>query len=345
MRCLQCHEEGTAMENALLFSNNIISTCGVPKIIISDGDPKLTSEFWTNLYDMLGTKLAFSTAHHPQTDGLAERMIQTMVDILRRFCAYRMEYKDHEGYTHDWVTLLPAVQLAYNTSQNSATGKTPALVEKEWNPLFPVDHLKKNLLTIHPTGKDIHEMWKRACDTAAKCISEAKEYNKQRWDETHMEPDFKEGEQVLVSTLISNNLEGPKKMRDLFIGPFTIIRLIGKNAVEFKLREEFSRKHPVFPVTLVKPYFQTEEDKVPSRRRNPTPPEIVEVEDSPGPISKIIRARKIRLNGKDQRQYLVRFKNQTADKEKWVAEDAIPDGNLHFKRFRALQRTEKSHQL
>ncbi|MBW0468769.1 hypothetical protein O181_008484 [Austropuccinia psidii MF-1] len=51
-------------------------------------------------------------AFHPQTDGLAERMIQTMEDILRRFCAYGMEYKDHEGYNHDWVTLLPAVQLA-----------------------------------------------------------------------------------------------------------------------------------------------------------------------------------------------------------------------------------------
>ncbi|MBW0493677.1 hypothetical protein O181_033392 [Austropuccinia psidii MF-1] len=66
-----------------------------------------------------------------------------MEDILRRFFANGMEYKDHEVYTHDWVMLLPAVQLAYNTSQNSTTGKTPALVEKGWNPLFPVDSLKK----------------------------------------------------------------------------------------------------------------------------------------------------------------------------------------------------------
>ncbi|MBW0491531.1 hypothetical protein O181_031246 [Austropuccinia psidii MF-1] len=91
-------------------------------------------------------------------------------------------------------------------------------------------------------------------------------------------------------------------MKDAFVGPFTIIRLIGKNSVEVKLTEEFSRKHPVFPVSLVKPYFQTEEDKFPSRRRNPIPPEIVEVEHSVGPVSRIIRARKIRLNGKDQRQ-------------------------------------------
>ncbi|MBW0569545.1 hypothetical protein O181_109260 [Austropuccinia psidii MF-1] len=78
MRCLPCHKEDTAMETALLFWNNIMSTCGVPKIIISDRDPKFTTEFWTNLYYMLGTKLAFFTAYHPQADGLAERMIQTM---------------------------------------------------------------------------------------------------------------------------------------------------------------------------------------------------------------------------------------------------------------------------
>ncbi|MBW0540586.1 hypothetical protein O181_080301 [Austropuccinia psidii MF-1] len=142
-----------------------------------------------------------------------------------------------------------------------------------------------------------------------------------------MEPDSKEGDQVLVSTLNFNNLKGPKKMRDSFLGSFTIVRLVGKNAVEVKLTEEFSRKHPVFP------------------EEEPHTTEIVELEDSPGPVSKIIRARKIRLNGKDQRQYLVRLNNQTADKDKWLAEDTIPDGNLHLRRFRASRRTEQSHQL
>ncbi|MBW0492806.1 hypothetical protein O181_032521 [Austropuccinia psidii MF-1] len=159
-----------------------------------------------------------------------------------------------------------------------------------------------------------------------------------------MEPDFKEGDQVLVSTMSFNNLKGPKKMRDSFLGPFTIIQLIGKNAVEVKLTEEFSRNCPFFPGSLVKPYFQTEEDEFPSRKKNPTPPEIVEVEDSPGPVKKIINARKIRLNGKDRRQYLVRFNTQTADKDKWLAEDSIPDGNLHLRIFRASRRTEQSHQ-
>ncbi|MBW0530315.1 hypothetical protein O181_070030 [Austropuccinia psidii MF-1] len=105
--------------------------------------------------------------------------------------------------------MIPAFQLAYNPSQHSTTGKSPSLVEKGWNPLFPVDHLKKSLLTIHPTAKDFHDMLKRVFDTAAKCIAEAKKYNKQRYDKTNIEPDFKEGDQVLVSTINFNNLKGP----------------------------------------------------------------------------------------------------------------------------------------
>ncbi|MBW0562663.1 hypothetical protein O181_102378 [Austropuccinia psidii MF-1] len=125
-----------------------------------------------------------------------------------------------------------------------------------------------------------------------------------------MEPGFKEGDQVLVSSLNFNNLKGPKNMRDPFVGPFTIIKLIGKNSVQVNLTEEFSTKHPVFAVSLVKPYSQTEDDKFPSRKKNSTPPEIVEVEDSPGPFKRIIMARHIRLNGKDHRKYLVGFENQ-----------------------------------
>ncbi|MBW0516240.1 hypothetical protein O181_055955 [Austropuccinia psidii MF-1] len=71
VRGILCHKEDKAMDTALLFWNNIISTCGAPKIIISDRDPKFTSEFWTNLCDMLGTKFSFYIAYHPQTDGLA----------------------------------------------------------------------------------------------------------------------------------------------------------------------------------------------------------------------------------------------------------------------------------
>ncbi|MBW0510691.1 hypothetical protein O181_050406 [Austropuccinia psidii MF-1] len=280
LRCLTFHKEHTGMDTDLLFCNSIIPTFGVPKIIIT---------------------------YHPQTDGLAERMIHTMEDIIRIFCACGMEYKDHEGYTHEWVILLLAIQLAYNRSQHSTKGKSLSLVEKGWNPLLLVDHLNKNLPAIHPTAKDFDDMWNRACDTDAKCIAEANEYNKQRYDKTYMESD-------------------------------------SKNAVEVRLTEEGFRKHPVFPVNLVKPYFQTGEDKFPSRNKTYTSKDIFEVDHFPGPVKKIIKSRKIILSGKDHKKYLVMFKNQTEDKDKWLVEDSIPDGNLHLRRLRASRGDEKSHQ-
>ncbi|MBW0491148.1 hypothetical protein O181_030863 [Austropuccinia psidii MF-1] len=72
-----------------------------------------------------------------------------------------------------------------------------------------------------------------------------------------------------------------------------MMRFIGKNAVEVKLTEQFSTNYPVFPVSLVKRYHQTGEDKLPSRKKGHTPQGIVEVEDFPSPVKKIIKARNI----------------------------------------------------
>ncbi|MBW0588236.1 hypothetical protein O181_127951, partial [Austropuccinia psidii MF-1] len=90
--------------------------------IISDRDSKFTSALWT--------KLSFSTAYHPQTDGLAEKMIKTLEDMNRRFCAYGLEFKYSDDFTHDWCTLIPASELAYNTSVHSLPGQTLAMLEK-----------------------------------------------------------------------------------------------------------------------------------------------------------------------------------------------------------------------
>ncbi|MBW0529344.1 hypothetical protein O181_069059 [Austropuccinia psidii MF-1] len=221
-------------------------------------------------------------------------MIQTMEEIIRRFCEYGMEYKDYAEYIHNWVTLPPQIQLAYNTRKHSTTRISPSLVEKGWNHLFPVDHLKKNILNIHSTAKHLHDMWKKECDTALRCIAEEK--------------------------------------------------LIGKTAVEVILTKEFSRKHLVFSVSLVRTYHQTGEDKLPLGNKSHTPQDIVESEDFPVLVNKIMKARKIRLNGKEHKQYLVRFNNQTATKDKWLAEDAIPDGDLHLRLLRASRRAENSHE-
>ncbi|MBW0531266.1 hypothetical protein O181_070981 [Austropuccinia psidii MF-1] len=85
---LPCHKDDTAMNTALLIWNRVISHTSLFKNIIIDRDTEFESALWTNLHRILGTKLSFSTAYHPQTDGLAERMIQTFEEMIRRFCAY-----------------------------------------------------------------------------------------------------------------------------------------------------------------------------------------------------------------------------------------------------------------
>ncbi|MBW0510015.1 hypothetical protein O181_049730 [Austropuccinia psidii MF-1] len=124
---LPCHKADTAMDTALFLWSRVISHTGLFKNITSDRDPKFKSALWTNLHRFFGTKLSFSTAYHPQTDGLAERMIQTLEEMIRRFCAYGLEFKDSDGFTHDWCTLIPALKLAHKTSVHSSTGQTPAI--------------------------------------------------------------------------------------------------------------------------------------------------------------------------------------------------------------------------
>ncbi|MBW0549896.1 hypothetical protein O181_089611 [Austropuccinia psidii MF-1] len=112
---LPSHKDDTAMDTAIMIWSKGISHTGLFQNIISDRDPKFTSALWTNLHNLFGTKLSFSTAYHPQADGLAERIIQTLEDMIRRFCAYGIEFKDSDLFTHDWGTLIPAVELAYET--------------------------------------------------------------------------------------------------------------------------------------------------------------------------------------------------------------------------------------
>ncbi|MBW0526999.1 hypothetical protein O181_066714 [Austropuccinia psidii MF-1] len=133
-------------------------------------------------------------------------------------------------------------------------------------------------------------------------------------------------------------------MRDSCVGQFTIIGLIGKNAVEVSLAEEFSMKHPVFPVSLVKPYYQKDYEKFPNRKQIVTHEKMVEEDDSPGPVKKIIKARKIRINGKGNRKYLFRINNQPENKDRRLSEKDIPDGKILLNRLRASRRTEESHQ-
>ncbi|MBW0584163.1 hypothetical protein O181_123878 [Austropuccinia psidii MF-1] len=257
---LPCHKDVTAMDTALLLWSRVISHTGLFGNIISDRDPKFTSALWKNLHRFFGAKLSFSTAYHPQTDGLAERMTQILEDMIRRFCAYGLEFKDSLGFTHDWCNLIPALELAYKTSVHSSTGQTPAMLEKRWNRRLPADTLRKDLIEIRPKASSFKIMLDKVKHHARQSMNDAFDYAKQKWDKSHKVPDFKVGDLVLVSTLNFNNIKGPKKPKDYYVGPFVIVALHGTNSVQVELSGEFENKHPTFPVSLMKPYKPTDKN-------------------------------------------------------------------------------------
>jgi hypothetical protein len=288
---------------------------------------------------MLETKLAFSTAYHPQTDGLAERMIQTLEDMVRRFCAYGLEFKDNDGYTHEWVSLLPILELAYSTSIHSTTGKAPAILEKGGLPNLPKDFIRKDAVDIHPTAGTYGKIFEKARIHAEQCIKDSVAYNKERWDKTHKEPEFQIGDQVLISTANFTNLAGPKKMRDSFAGPFVIKKLHGKNAVEVILTGEFSRKHPTFPVSLIKPYNKPDTSRCSliQQVRVVIPP--LEKPPKSKFIHKILREKRLRVDNRDVKMYLARYKGFGADQDEWLLEKDIPEAPVLLRQFRSDKRT------
>ena len=90
---------------AQIYINEIVNLHGVPTSVVSNRDPRFTSKFWESLHKALGTNLSFSTAFHPQTDGLSERTIRTLEDMLR---AYVMDFKG------SWEKYLSLVEFSYN---------------------------------------------------------------------------------------------------------------------------------------------------------------------------------------------------------------------------------------
>ncbi|KAK1608397.1 hypothetical protein QYE76_032070 [Lolium multiflorum] len=59
----------TAPKVARVFVDNVVKLHGMPHSITSDRDCIFTSHFWKKLFAAVGTKLQYTTAYHPQTDG------------------------------------------------------------------------------------------------------------------------------------------------------------------------------------------------------------------------------------------------------------------------------------
>ncbi|MBW0511456.1 hypothetical protein O181_051171 [Austropuccinia psidii MF-1] len=233
-------------------------------------------------------------------------MSQTLEEMIRRFFAYGLELKYSDGFTPDWCTLILALELAYRTSIHASTGKTPAMLEKGWNPKIPVDALKKDLVDIHPTASSFKLFLDKVRHHANKSMNDALEYAKQKCDKSHKTPEFKVGDLILVSTLSFNNIKGINKLKASFTGPFIMKALHGKNAVKVELLGELENKHTNFPFSLVKQYTSSDRELFPLR--NETPLEVPQLNQSEEKrVLKVLKERRHRE--KDEREYLVRYRN------------------------------------
>jgi hypothetical protein len=106
----------SAQQVARVFVDTAIKLHGMPLSIVSDRDRIFTSTFWKLLFEKLGTKLKFSTAYHPQTDGQTKRVNQSLEMYLR--CSIQDNPKH-------WKRWLPLAELWYNSSFHSSIGMTP----------------------------------------------------------------------------------------------------------------------------------------------------------------------------------------------------------------------------
>ena len=79
-------------------------------------DVQFTSRFWGKFHEDLGTRIQFSTAFHPQTDGQSERTIQTLENMMRA-CVL--------DFGSSWDTYL---QIYCWLNSRTTTVFTPALV-------------------------------------------------------------------------------------------------------------------------------------------------------------------------------------------------------------------------
>src|SRR5271169_4435804 len=58
----------TAAQLVPIFMSQVVQLHGLPETIVSDRDPKFTSQFWSETHRLLGVKLSKSTTFHPQSN-------------------------------------------------------------------------------------------------------------------------------------------------------------------------------------------------------------------------------------------------------------------------------------
>ena len=231
---------------AELYIKEIVRLHGIPISIISDRDPRFTSRFWGKLQEALDTRLNFSTAFHPQTDGQSQRVIQIMEDMLRS-CVI-----DYEG---SWDRHIPLIEFVYNNSFQSSIGMAPyeALYGRKCRtPLCWTELSEKKVI-----GPDLIQETEEKVKIIRERLKIANDRQKSYADMKRKDIRYEIGEKVFLKVspwkkVIRFGKNG--KLSPRFIGPYEVIEKVGPVAYRLALPPELEKIHSVFHVSMLRRY-------------------------------------------------------------------------------------------
>jgi hypothetical protein len=232
---------------AELYIREIVRLHGVPNSIVSDRDPRFTSKFWGRLQDAMGTRLNFSTAYHPQTDGQSERTIRILEDMLR-LCVL-----DFKG---NWINFLPLVEFAYNNSFQATIGMAPyegLYGRKCRSPLYWDEVGEKQLL-----GPEIVQDTKDKIALIRKRMLTAQSRQKSYADQHRRKLEFKVGDQVFLKVSPMKGVfrfDKKGKLSPRYVGPFEVNEIVGPVAYRVVLPPELVGVHDVFHVSTLRKHI------------------------------------------------------------------------------------------
>ena len=311
---IPCRKSTTAAEAAKLYWDNVVKLHGVPSVIYSDRGTQFTSQFWKTLWGLTGTQLRYSTAYHPQTQGVVERMNAVIGQMLR--CTL------HEERADNWDLLLPTVEMTINSLPNSSTGYSPFFLNYGYHPVMPVELLKGDeevqIEAVENFVERVQNEWKQARKILLHSVQTQQRYYNQR----HRAVEYAVGDLILLSTKNLKFKNVPVKLQKRFVGPFEITEKIGTQAYRIQLPENWSI-HNVFHVSLLKKWktsiYRTEAAE---------PGEELEIEEpSQRVVEKVLRWKK---TGRGQPPaYLILWQGCPPEEATWEAANRFNSEDFH----------------
>ncbi|KAJ9518380.1 hypothetical protein QJQ45_010282 [Haematococcus lacustris] len=270
----------TASTLARLFFDNVFRLHGLPKVIVSDRDPRFTSIFRQELFKLTGTHLNMSTANHPQTDGQTERANRTLEDMLRNFVS---------PHHDDWDQHLTAAEFAYNASVQASTGYSPFRLNSGQEPHTPLTLAAPHVSVPGDNESAAAYVHRMAADLASAThhLVKAQERqttnaNKKRSDHT-----FAVGDMVYLAHSFFAHSQPANATADnatrKFLprqhGPFKVLEIVTPVALKLQFPPAWSNMHPVVHVSHVKVHNDGSAE-FPTRNPDPPPePELIDGEE------------------------------------------------------------------